>query len=164
MSSPDFIYPFDRLLQLQDIISEDQMRNPDTVDCDDLPYLPVIKSGIATDVTIGRATGTFSFVRQYFENNTHHTSKEWAILPYDETSRAFSACGDSGSIVVDEFGRIGGLITGGAGEMDSLDITYATPFYWLLSRIRANGFPDAHIYPVIDEALQHRPDDFECAG
>jgi hypothetical protein len=137
------------LLQLQGLISEDLMCNPDMLDHDGEPCLLVIKNGKATGVTIGRATGIFSYVREYFNNNTHHTSMEWAILPYDHKSGVFSARGDSGSVIADGRGRIGGLLTGGAGKTDSTDITYATPLYWLFPRIKANGYPNAHLYPVM---------------
>jgi hypothetical protein len=144
-----FNYPDDRLLRLRDFISEDLMRNPDTLDYGGEPCLLVIKNGKTTGVTIGRATGIFSYVREHFTNNTHHTSMEWAILPYDNKSGVFSARGDSGSIIADGRGRIGGLLTGGAGNTDSSDITYATPFFWLFPRIKANGYPNAHLYPVM---------------
>lgn len=144
----DFEYPLHGLLELRDIMQEDQMHNPDMLDHDDgEPCLFVIKNGNTTGVTIGRATGIFSFVREYFNNGTHQTSMEWAILPYDHKSGVFAAPGDSGSIITDGCGRIGGLLTGGAGKMESSDITYATPFFWLLPRIKENGFPDANLYP-----------------
>ncbi|KAG9111561.1 hypothetical protein FRC07_008046 [Ceratobasidium sp. 392] len=146
----NFKYPFNRLLRLRDLISEDLMHKPDIFDHDGEPYLLVIKSGSATGVTIGRANGIFSYVRKYLSNNMYETSMEWAILPYDSKSGAFSAPGDSGSIIADGRGRIGGLLTGGAGKADRSDITYATPFFWLLSRIKQNGFPNAHVYPVMD--------------
>jgi hypothetical protein len=144
-----FKYPDDRLLRLRGLISEDIMRNPDMFDHDGEPCLFVIKDGKTTGVTIGRATGIFSYIREYFGNNTHRTSMEWAILPYDNKSGVFSAPGDSGSMIADPVGRICGLLTGGAGKTESLDITYATPFFWLLPRIKANGFPHAHLYPVM---------------
>lgn len=152
-TSVKFRYPYDdRLLKLQGLIQEDQMHNPDTLDNNNEPCLMVIKNGNATGVTIGRANGLFSFVREYFLNGTHQTSREWAILPYDtdRKSGAFSARGDSGSIVADGRGRIGGLITGGAGNTESVDVTYATPLFWLLPRIKANGFPNAHLNPVME--------------
>ena len=144
-----FKYPCDRILELQDIMQEDQMHNPDMLDHNGEPCLLVIKNGNTTGLTIGRATGIFSFVREYFLNGTHQTSMEWAILPYDNKSGVFAAPGDSGSIIADAHGRIGGLLTGGAGNMESSDITYATPFFWLLQCIKNNGFPDAHLYPVV---------------
>jgi hypothetical protein len=144
-----FNYTIGRLLQLRDPMTEDLMHNPDMLDQDGEPCLLVTKNGSGTGVTIGRATGIFSYVREYFCNNTHHTSKEWAILPYDHKSGAFSAPGDSGSIIADGQGRIGGLLTGGAGKREDADITYATPLFWLFPRIKENGFPNAHLYPVV---------------
>jgi hypothetical protein len=146
-----FEYPLHRLLKLQDPIPEDVLHNPDILNQDGNPCLFVIKNGNSTGVTIGRATGIFSYVREYFNNGTHQTSMEWAILPYDQKSGVFSGPGDSGSIIVDSRGRIGGLLTGGAGKTEDSDITYATPFFWLFSRIKNNGFPNAHLSP-------HRPD------
>ncbi|KAG6858137.1 hypothetical protein C0995_002343, partial [Termitomyces sp. Mi166 len=140
-------YPVDRLLPLRGIMTEELMCNPDTLDNDGESCRFVIKRGSTTGVTIGRANGVYSFVREYFSNNTYHTSKEWAILPYDKNSGVFSARGDSGSVIVDGDGQIGGMLTGGAGDMEALDITYATPFFWLFSRIKANGFPNAHLDP-----------------
>jgi hypothetical protein len=78
-------------------------------------------------------------MREYFSDGTNQTSIEWAILPYDHKSGVFSAAGDSGSIIADTYGRIGGLLTGGAGNAEPTDITYATPFFWLLQRSRPTG-------------------------
>lgn len=148
-SVPNFVYPYDRLLPLRDIISEDLMHRPDMSDYDSEPCLLVIKNGKTSGVTIGRTNGIFSYVRQYYDNHTHQTSIEWAILPYDHKSGPFSVPGDSGSVVVDGLGRIGGLLTSGTGKTESFDITYATPFFWLFPRIKANGFPHSHLYPSI---------------
>ncbi|KIJ15135.1 hypothetical protein PAXINDRAFT_99664 [Paxillus involutus ATCC 200175] len=138
-AAPSFEYPDDRLLPLWDLISEDLMRKPDMLDHDGESCLLVIKNGNATGVTIGRATGIFSYVCKYFSNNTHQISMEWAILPYDNKSGAFAAPGDSGSIIADGRGRVGGILTSGAGKTTSSDITYATPFFWLLPSIKQNG-------------------------
>lgn len=107
----------------------------------------VIKDGSTTGVTIGRASGIMSYVRVYFKDS-HETSKEWAILPYDTKSGTFSDRGDSGAVIVDGLGRIGGLLTGGCGITDSSDITYATPITFLVKSIKANGFPNAHLNPA----------------
>jgi hypothetical protein len=144
-----FKYPDDRLLRLRSVLSEKLMRRPDMLDIDGESCLLVVKNGHTTGVTIGRATGIFSYVRKYYENSTHETSMEWAILPYDNKSGVFSAPGDSGSIIADGLGRIGGLLTGGAGKTASSDITYATPFFWLLPRIKKNGYPKANLHPVM---------------
>ena len=116
-------------------------------DLDGVPCLLVIKSGdYATGTTLGRANGVFSIVRDYFTDmSVNQTSMEWGIINYDSKSEVFSEPGDSGSIIADIRGRIGGMLTGGAGKTGSSDMTYATPFWWLLQRIRTNGFPNAHL-------------------
>ncbi|KAF8158037.1 hypothetical protein B0H34DRAFT_749405 [Crassisporium funariophilum] len=141
---PTFKYPSDRLLALHDMIPEEHMREPDTLDQDKETCLIVIKDGSATGVTIGRATGMFSFVRADLSSQG---SKEWAIYNYNYKSLVFSGPGDSGSIIVDGLGRIGGLLTGSAGKKDSPDVTYATPMWWLWPRIKQR-FPDADLYPT----------------
>jgi hypothetical protein len=139
-----FKYPDGRLLPLRDMITEELMREPDMLDHDKEACLLVIKNGNATDVTIGRATGMFSFVR---DKDTGQESREWAIFNYGDNSGVFSDYGDSGSIIVDGLGRIGGLLTGGTGKAETLDITYATPMWWLWPRIKQH-FPNAHLYPT----------------
>jgi hypothetical protein len=122
------------------------MRTPDMWDLDNKPCLLVVKSGSATDTTIGRANGVLSIVRTYFQDmSIDRTSLEWGIVSYGHESGPFSKPGDSGSIIADIRGRIGGMLTGGSGNTHSSDITYATPFWWLLERIKANGFPNAHL-------------------
>ncbi|KAF8162649.1 hypothetical protein B0H34DRAFT_794449 [Crassisporium funariophilum] len=139
--TPATKYPSDRLLPLRGMISQELMRRPDMLDHDNEPCLIVIKSGSATGVTIGRATGLFSLVR---DDDTGEESREWAIYNYDKNSGVFSARGDSGSIVVDGRGRIGGLPTGGAGKTETSDVTYVTPMFWLWPRIKEH-FPNAHL-------------------
>ena len=88
-----------------------------------------IKNGNTTGTTIGCANGTFSIVRNYFNDmSIYQTSMEWAILNYDSKSEVFSKPGDSGSAIADIRGRIGGMPTEGSGTTNSSDITYATPF------------------------------------
>ncbi|KAH9925767.1 uncharacterized protein B0H18DRAFT_1169292 [Fomitopsis serialis] len=141
-----FKYPYNRLLPLRDMITEERMREPDTLDNENEACSLVIKNGAATGVTIGRATGLFSFVR---DDVFGHESMEWAIYNYgDQYSGVFAAPGDSGSIIVDGLGRIGGLLTGGTGKTDTSDVTYATPMWWLWPRIKQH-FPHAHLDPLI---------------
>lgn len=78
---------------------------------------------------------------------TGEVSKEWAIYNYDKKSGVFSAPGDSGSIVVDGLGCIGGMLHGGAGTIDTCDITYVTPMWWLWPQIKMQ-FPNANLYPT----------------
>ena len=59
----------------------------------------------------------------------------------DSKSDIFSEPGDSGSIVADIRGRVGGMLTGVLVRPNPSDMTYATPFWWLLKRIQASGLP-----------------------
>jgi len=56
--------------------------------------------------------------------------------------------GDSGAVFVDGRGRIGDLLTGGAGVMHSLDITYATPISFL-KRMQENGLHRPNVSPTL---------------
>lgn len=150
MMDPTFKYPFDRLLRLNGTISDEEMRHPTMVDRSGNQVLIVMKHGNNTDLTIGHANDFCSYVR--WDVNEPQTSKQWAIFPFDKSGNSqkghsgpFSGKGDSGSVVVDARGRVGGLITGGAGSSESLDITYATPISFLLKRIHAHGFPNASL-------------------
>jgi hypothetical protein len=122
-----FEYPEDRLLPLMGTITDDLMRTPDIWDSDSEPCLLVVKSGNATNTTIGCANGVISIVRDYLQDAPiNQTSMEWAIINYNAKSDVFSEPGDSGSIIADIRGRIGGMLTGGSGNTKSSDITYAT--------------------------------------
>jgi hypothetical protein len=138
---PSFIYPADRLLKFTGTIPDEEMLRPAANEA----CIMVIKSGNATGLTIGRANDICSYARIYPHPGV---SREWAILPFDTKSGPFSDVGDSGSVVVDGQGRIGGLLTGGAGAAASLDITYATPVTFLLRRLKENGF-SANLYPQV---------------
>ncbi|KAI6157173.1 hypothetical protein BKA82DRAFT_994414 [Pisolithus tinctorius] len=140
-----FNYPYDRLFPIQGVVPDDELARPRMHDANGEPCLLLIKNGAATGTTIGRGTGIKSFVRDYSLDGTEQTSMEFAILGNDRTA-AFSARGDSGAVIVDGKGRVAALLTGGSGLTESTDITYGTPFEWLLERIKAK-FPNAHLYP-----------------
>ena len=63
-------------------------------------------------------------------------SMEWAILPFDDRSGAFSAPGDSGAVVAGGSGRIRGLITGGTGWTAAKDVTYVTNITSIMEPIK----------------------------
>ena len=132
-----FKYPGNRLLRLHGTITEEEMCNPDMYDCNGELCIIVLKLGRTTDLTVGRANNVFSYTRYYGENG-FGDSMEWAILPFDKKSGPFSAAGDSGSVVIDGTGRIGGLLTGGSGVTDSTDVTYVTPISFVLETIRSS--------------------------
>ena len=142
-----FTYPEDHLLPLVGTISDQLMRHPDMWDSDDEPCILVVNSGNATGTTLGRTNGVFSIVRKYpLHVSADQTSMEWAILPYNSKSDPFSTPGDSGSIIADISGRIGGMLTGGSGNTKSSDMTYDTPWFWLIKQMQATkGFTKAHV-------------------
>ncbi|KAJ6463459.1 hypothetical protein C8R45DRAFT_520868 [Mycena sanguinolenta] len=170
--SGEFSFPSDRLLRLRGVIPAAELRLPrprrrrdmlpdlDSAepdeDEDDFGFV-VLKSGRGSGLTIGRANNVFSYVRRrHPSTDAVSISKEWPILPYlVEPSRGFSAPGDSGAVVVDARGRMGGMITGGAGctakpkgaegwakgRDAEIDVTYATPMEFVLRVIRGReGF------------------------
>ncbi len=112
-NTQSFKYPPNRLLKLSGIISDQEMRHLTALDQHDEPCLMMIKRGLATGLTVGRANAVVSCVGHYEDDTNEKTSKEWAILSRDSSSGTFSAKGDSGSVIVDGLGRIGGLLNGG---------------------------------------------------
>ena len=136
----NFKYPTNRLFKVRGIVPDEEMRHPTILDQNGEPCLIVMKRGKTTGLTVGRANPISSYVRNYYGNGDTQTSKEWAIFPYDNKSGPFSAKGDSGSGIVDCFGRLGGLLTGGDGVSESSDVTYATPISFILDSLKANGY------------------------
>ncbi|KAM5540847.1 hypothetical protein V8D89_005491 [Ganoderma adspersum] len=134
----DYQYPEDGLLQAFGVVKPHEIHNPQHLDVNGEKCLLVVKNGLATGTTIGRATGMESFTRVYNEHGITDTSIELAVLPYGNTKGAFSAPGDSGSIVLDRDGRILGMLTGGAGTDERTD-----------EQIK-KMFPDCYLYEVIE--------------
>ncbi|KAF8992692.1 hypothetical protein BDQ17DRAFT_1332153 [Cyathus striatus] len=137
------MYPYDRLIPIQCVVPEDELTHPKNKDAKGEPYNKLIKNGGRTKTTIGCGNGIKSFVREQW-NGTKQTSLEFAILAQEMRS-AFSGRGDSGSVIVDSEGRAAALLIGGCGYNESADITYGTPFEWLLKRIKVQ-FPDVQLY------------------
>jgi hypothetical protein len=147
-NSRNFEFPLNRLLSIRGIITDDELRKPNMYDENDERCFIVLKHGRTTGLTVGRANNLFSYTRNYFGNN--RVSKEWAILPFNHRSGPFCKKGDSGSVIVDGTGRIGGLLTGGSrfsfSSLDSFDIAYATPISSVLEIIHSNEVL-ANAYP-----------------
>lgn len=140
----DFDYPAERLLKLRGILSAEEIRTPNNKDHKGDPIRYVIKRGLATLTTIGCLTGFESHVRRYFAFGSRD-SVEVAVYPYDNDSGPFSRGGDSGSIIVDALGKFVALLTGSTGPINSSDITFGSPMYWLWEIIKAE-FPGANLY------------------
>jgi hypothetical protein len=97
-------------LKLEGCIPEDDMKHPKMTDMNDEPCLIVARRGPITRVTWGRANEVKSVRR----TDPEVISGEWCVVGL-ATSQPFSAKADSGSIVFDLKGRIGGIMTVGAG-------------------------------------------------
>ncbi|THU84852.1 hypothetical protein K435DRAFT_397583 [Dendrothele bispora CBS 962.96] len=149
-SRHSFTYPYDHILRIKGTIPEDEMRHPTAFDQNGEPCFMVIKRGNATGLTVGRATNIFSYVRYYNDGmRSNEPSKEWTILPFDSKSGPFSDKGDSGSVIVDGRGRMGGLLIGGTGKNTQfLDLTYATPIGFLLRCMESRGLCKPNVDPV----------------
>ncbi|KAL5490711.1 hypothetical protein ACEPAI_5545 [Sanghuangporus weigelae] len=147
-----FKYPRGGLMQLRDFVKDGELRRPTMLDANGEQCLIVVKNGATTAVTLGRATGIESFVRAYKDYAIHTTSMEIAVYPYSHKDGAFSAPGDSGAVVADANSRIVGMLTGGAGQTDSTDVTYVSPYYFLDERIK-KAFPNSYLYSRPDPCL-----------
>lgn len=122
-SRSHFKYPPDGLLQVRGVVKDDEIRKPEQLDANGEKCLIVVKNGQTTGPTLGRLTGMESFVRTYPEDGIKNTSIEIAVYPYNNEDGAFSAPGDSGSIVVDSKGRAVGMLVAGAGAIERTDVT-----------------------------------------
>ncbi|KAJ3825589.1 hypothetical protein F5880DRAFT_1610980 [Lentinula raphanica] len=140
----NFTYPKNDLLQAYGVVPADEIRKPQHLDRNGNKCMFVVKNGLATGTTFGRCTGMESFTRVYYME-TKMTAKEIAVLPYSNKEGPFSDKGDSGSIVLTRDGSILGMITGGAGCTNATDVSYLTPFWFILEQIR-KAYPNCHLY------------------
>jgi hypothetical protein len=137
-------YPFENLLELQGIISAEEIQTPNDRDYKGNPMQHVVKRGLTSHTTVGCLTGFESHVRRYFTLGSRD-SVEAAVYTYNNDSGPFSKPGDSGSIIVDARGKFVALLTSGTGPTDTSDITYGSPMHWLWDIIKAE-FPGANLY------------------
>jgi hypothetical protein len=143
-----YAYPEDGLLQLRGVVPEDEILNPKQLTANGDPAMAVVKNGRTTHTTVGWVSGLKSLVRHYDYDdiNLDFTSRELTIIPYGGSQHgAFSASGDSGSIIAERNGRIVGLLTGGGGVTDATDVTFATMYCELEKRIK-EALPGVDLY------------------
>lgn len=141
----EFEYPEDRLFELHDITSADEIRNPSNRDLNNHRARYVIKRGLITKTTIGHISAFDSYVRRY----THHScldSIEVAIFPYDNNSGPFSRSGDSGALIADARGKFAAILTSCSGPTDSSGVTYGTPMFWLWKDVIKAKFPCVNLH------------------
>jgi hypothetical protein len=122
----------DKSLKLQQAIPVPEMEKPTMKDENGDECMIVGKRGRTSKVTWGTANEVKSVTRTLYAGKKV-TSLEWCVL--SSISIPFSEKGDSGSVVFDLSGRVGGILTGGQGMNASTDITYVTPMEWLLQDI-----------------------------
>jgi hypothetical protein len=144
-------YPQDGLLQISGYVPESEMLNPTQRGPDGEPRMPVIKNGRTTGTTVGWLNGLKTLTRHYQIEGVKKEFKtmETTIVPYGGRWRdAFSAGGDSGAAILDRDGRFVALLTGAGGMNGETDITFATPAYELLPRIK-ELVPGADLLPAV---------------
>ena len=148
LRNPKNVHPFSysplfRQLGLRGIVPEEEMRKPVDYDKDGNPCIAVLMRGATLGLKIGHANSIFSYTR----DNKGRIFKQWPILPiprakvrsnnYDRCT-TFGEVGDSGAVVVDAVGRVGGIVTCGAGDRKwEFDVTYVTPVGALLDFVKA---------------------------
>ena len=74
------------------------------------------------------------------------------MLPHTSKSGAFSEDGDSGAAVINGWGVVVGILTGGGGSSKVSDCMYVTPIAFLLECLEALGF-HANIFPVAADVV-----------
>ncbi|TFK74180.1 hypothetical protein BDN72DRAFT_760437 [Pluteus cervinus] len=139
-------YPPGGLMQLRDFVKDGELCRPTMFGANAEECLIVVKNGAGTGVTFGRTTSIKAFVREYKGNVIQSTSMAIPIYSYTHKDGAFSGPGDSGAVIADSNGRIIGMLTGGAGKEDLIDVTYASPYYFLDEYIK-KAFPNSYLYP-----------------
>ena len=122
--------------QINGIVPRDVFLKPESFN---KPTFLVMKDGPATGLTVGCLTVMESFVC----DSAGRESVELAVYNFGFNMRpdqlrlpVFSARGDSGSLIIDGLGRMVGLLHAGTGRRGDVDISYATPMYWLWPRIK----------------------------
>ena len=104
------------------------------------PALLSSKAVCTTELTVGRYVSLESFLC----DKVGVESTELSIYNYDKKPGAFLAKGDSGSLIFDGLGRKVGLHSRKSkGGLASAHVTYATPAWWLISRIEVK-YPHAN--------------------
>ncbi|KIJ92019.1 hypothetical protein K443DRAFT_13941 [Laccaria amethystina LaAM-08-1] len=132
---------------LRDLIKNEELRKPTMFHENEEGCLLVLKSGRESNLTVGRANNICSYTHNFLDNEI---SNQRAILPFDNVAGHFSARGDSGFAIVDGAGRMGGIITSGAGSTDSFDVTYATPIEFVMKSMHANQvLAEAFPFPTV---------------
>lgn len=124
----EFKYPLHGRFPLRDVLTVEQLNNPNMSNDQGDRIRRVVKRGSATNTTVGSLSSFKSFTRRYYPTGTQE-SVELAILSHEADAGSFSGKGDSGALIASAKGEFVALLIGGATHgTDSPDITYAIPF------------------------------------
>ena len=138
-SMPVFKFPPNRQLRITGWVTRERLAKPDCFDSNSKRCLIVMKDGNTTDLTVGRYAG----LEAYLCDELGKESTELAIYNYNKQSGDFAAKGDSGSLIFDGKGNMVGILHSGTPKGASNHVTYATPAYWVVEKIKAK-------YPYAD--------------
>ena len=125
---------------------------------DSNPCIAVLMRGATSGLKIGHANSIFS----YTHDDKGQVSKQWPILPIPRAKawrNSLDQCttigkvGDSGAVVVDAVGRVGGIVTCDAGDRKwEFDVTYVTSAGALLDFVKAGkGLEGVKLREGLDE-------------
>ncbi|KAK6500718.1 hypothetical protein TWF506_003482 [Arthrobotrys conoides] len=110
------------------------------------------KHGPGSGITFGKGSRLSLYTRRIWEGR-EIKSREWGVIGITarsdvNTSPVFSSKGDSGACVADAYGRISGIITGGAGFREGVpDVTYVTPIHLITEALHSTKtFQYAQVY------------------
>ena len=126
-------YPRDELLPLRGVVPESELLSFKQLNANGDPSLAVVQNGRTMGTTMGWVSNLKSLVRHFDHSGLNFWSCELTIIG---ARGAFSAKGDSGSIIADRGGRIVALLTGGGGSSNATEVTFATPYCQLEKRIK----------------------------
>jgi hypothetical protein len=136
-----FKFPPNRQLKITGWVTRERLASPVCFDSHNEPCLIVMKDGNTTDLTVGRYAG----LEAYLCDELGVQSRKLAIYNYNKQSGDFSAKGDSGSLIFDGMGNMVGILHSGMLNGASSHVTYATPAYWVVQKIKAK-YPHADFF------------------
>lgn len=135
-------FPSNMKLRLRGTLNRQQLNNPSGVDEFGYARLIVGKDGSTTALTWGNFVGPEAYLCDAFG----HESKELAIYNGSKTDRTnFSGKGDSGAPIWTVDGYIVGFLHSGMPKGLSNHVTYATPGWWYLERLKER-YPNANFW------------------
>ncbi|KAI9463715.1 hypothetical protein BJY52DRAFT_1184712 [Lactarius psammicola] len=140
-----FKYPDHGPLFLRNILTAQQISNPDNKTLEGDLIRRAIERGFTTNTTVGMISRFMSFVRKCFPTGNLE-SIELSILPHENDIGTFSKGGDYGLTIISPKGDFISLLTGRTNKgTDGFDITYSTVFEWVWELV-CEQFPGANLY------------------